>query len=118
MVRVVQVRVVQMPVTYRFVAVPMRMRFAHRTVVGMLVVVVHMSVFVGRVVEVLVLVPFGKVQPEADRHQQACGGRLQGERIAEHDLRHKGADKGGQREIGPSPRRPQAPESQHEHHKA
>ena len=75
-VSVVQVRIVRVRVADWFMAVPMRMRFSHRTFMGMLMmVVVHMSMLMLEdVMGVFMLVTFGKVQPEADSHQNA-GGR-------------------------------------------
>jgi hypothetical protein len=62
-VPVVQVRIVRMLVAHWFVAVPMGMRFGHRTVVHMLVMVVmHVGMFVfERVVGMVMLVPFGEM---------------------------------------------------------
>ena len=62
-VPVVEVRIVRMLVAHRFVTVPMRMRFGHRSVMGMLVVVImHMGVFVfERIVAVFVLMSLSKV---------------------------------------------------------
>lgn len=71
---------------HRFVAVPMRMRFSDRFVVDMpMVVVMGMGMFVfERLMDVFVLVPFGEVHPEPDRHQEAGGCQLQTEPVAEH----------------------------------
>lgn len=61
----------RMLVVQRRVAMPMRMRFVDRAVVVMLVVgvvCVQMRMF-QRFVLVIMLMPFGQVQPEAHRHQ-------------------------------------------------
>ena len=60
---VMQIRVMDMLVPHRLVLVPMRMRFAHGSVVAMLVVlVVDVTVLVfERLVIVFVLVAFRKV---------------------------------------------------------
>ena len=110
-VPMMQIRIVRMPMAHRLVAVPRRVRFSDRSVVGMpMVVIMDMSMFVfERLMEVFVLVPFGEVHPEADRHQDAGGGQLRTEPVAEHGQRHEGADKGRQREIGPGSRRAQMP---------
>ena len=59
-VPVVQIRVMRMGVTHRFMPVPVRMRLRNRPVMRMLVMfVVHMAVFVfQRLMLVRMLVPF------------------------------------------------------------
>lgn len=64
-VAMVQIRIVRMLVTYRFVPVPMRMRFDHRSVMWMpMMIVMHMGMlmlqwFVG----MFMIVPFREVKP-------------------------------------------------------
>ena len=76
LVPVVQVRVVRMPMANRPVIVRMAVRLV-RIAVGMLMLVmgiVNMLMGVGRrFVHVLVLMPLGEMQPDADAHQP--GGR-------------------------------------------
>jgi hypothetical protein len=76
---VMSVWVMRMRMYQTRVLVAMGMRFARRIarrvlVRMMLVVVVEMFVF-HRVVDVLVFVSFGDVQPNADQHENACGAK-------------------------------------------
>ena len=78
------VRVVRMPVPKRFVPVPVRMRLCRRSFVSMaMMVVVEMAVLVlDRLVPVFMGVPFGQMQPDAERHQQASDDQLRRDRLA------------------------------------
>jgi hypothetical protein len=66
----VDVRVVGMPVPKRVMPVPVRMRLCHRSFVGMAMMgVVEMTLLVlDCLVHVFMGVPFGQMQPDAERH--------------------------------------------------
>ena len=73
----VQVGIMRVPVDQRRVTVPMAVRLARR-VVGRVVVpvmlVMGMAVrMLGRIMDMVVLVPLGEVQIEAERHQRRGG---------------------------------------------
>src|SRR3954447_7229591 len=97
----VQIGVMRMLVPRRLVLVPMRVRFGHRSVVVMLVVIiVDMPVFVReRLMKMLVLMPFGEMQPQPQSQRQRGASEFGRQRLpeAEGDQR---ADKRSQREIG------------------
>jgi len=80
----VDVRVMRMPVPKRFMPVPVRMRLGHRPVVDMaMMVVVDVAVLVlDRLVCMVMGMPFGQMQPDAERHQQACDDQLRSDRLA------------------------------------
>ena len=83
---VVHVRRVRMRVPQSAVLVEMRVRFAGRIrravrVLMMLVTDVRMRMGEQRV-DMLMLVTFGEVQPDAGRHQCASNGELRGHRLA------------------------------------
>ena len=67
-----EVRVVRMPVHQAHVPVPMSVRFARRIACAMrvlMMLVVKMPVFMlHRLVNVLVFMPLGHMQPEAEAH--------------------------------------------------
>ena len=70
-VPVMKVRTMRMLVSHRLMPVPMRMWLGDRPIVIMLmmvVVTVGMVMF-QQVVRVLMVMPFGQMQPKADRHQ-------------------------------------------------
>ena len=77
-----EVRVVRMPVHQAHVPMAMSVRFARRVAGAMrvlMMLVVTMPVFMlHRFVNVLVLVPLGQMQPEAETHQSASNEQLQG----------------------------------------
>ena len=81
-VPMMEVRVVRMPVREADVPMPMGVRFDGRIAGAMrvlMVLVVTMPVFMlHRLVNVLVLVPLGQMQPEAETHQSASNEQLQG----------------------------------------
>ena len=81
-VPMMEVRVVWMPVDQADVPMPMSVRLAGRVagaVRVLMMLVVPMPVFmVHRLVNVLVLVPLGQMQPEAEAHQTASNEQLQG----------------------------------------
>ena len=76
-VLVMQVGVMRMPVSQLLMAVPVGMRFAWRVDINMdvaMMLVVQMAMLVlDRLVNVVVLMPFGQMQPEANGHQHTGG---------------------------------------------
>ena len=78
------VRVVRMPVPKPLMPVPVRMRLCHRSFVSMaMMVVVDMGMLVlDWLVDVSVGMPFGQMQPHAERHQQARNDQLRSDRLA------------------------------------
>ena len=82
---VVQVRIVDMLVAHRLMAVPVRMWFGDRFVVTMAVMrIMNVGVLVfQRLVDVIMLVLLGQVQPEAQPHQGARRKKLQRHRFAQ-----------------------------------
>ena len=78
------VRVVRMPVPKPFMPVPVRMRLCHRSFVSMaMMVVVDMGMLVlDWLVDVSVGMPFGQMQPDAERHQQTRDDQLRSDRLA------------------------------------
>jgi hypothetical protein len=80
----VDVRIVRMPVPKRFMPVPVRMRLRHRSSVSVLMMrIVEMAVLVlDRLVRVFMRMPFGQMQPDAERHQQARNDQLRRDRLA------------------------------------
>jgi hypothetical protein len=79
----VDVRVVRMPVPKRFMPAPVRMRLRHRSFVSMVMMrIVEMAVLVlDCLVHVFMGMPFGQMQPDAERHQQTRGDQLQSDRL-------------------------------------
>ena len=80
----VDVRVMRMLVSKRFMPVPVRMRLGHRALVHMaMMVVVDVAVLVlDRLVCMVMGMPFGQMQPDAERHQQASDDQLRRDRLA------------------------------------
>ena len=78
LVSVVDIRIVPVRMPYRRMPVPMRVRLFHRPLVGMLMMfVVRVRVLVFQaIVEVLVFMPLGKMQPQAECHQKASTDKL------------------------------------------
>ena len=66
----------RMLVSKRFMPVPVRMRLRHRSFVSVLMMrIVEMAVLVlDCLVRVFMGMPFGQMQPDAERHQQARSG--------------------------------------------
>ena len=75
-VAVMEVRIVRMPVDEARMLVPVRMRLGPR-IRSMLVLVVRIMdmemLMFHRLVDVLVHMLLGQMQPQADRHQHAAG---------------------------------------------
>jgi hypothetical protein len=86
-VTMMQIGVMRMLVPDRLVPVPMRMRLARgivRPVLMMMMVVVAMAVLVFHaLVNVLMLMPFGQMQPETESHQHPGDSKLNSEALAQ-----------------------------------
>ena len=79
-VPVMQIRIMRMGMNHPLVTMPMRVRLDGRFfVMAMLMVfVMHVGVFVlQRLVLMFMVMTFGKMQPDADRHQHACQGEFE-----------------------------------------
>ena len=85
---VMHVRGVRVGMFHTTVLMPMGMWFTQwviRSMLMLMMLVMDMAVLVvERLVPMLVLMPFGEMQVEADRHQQAGADQRQGHRLAEH----------------------------------
>ena len=116
----VDVRVVGMPVPKRFMPVPVRMRLRHRSFVSMtMMVVVDMGMLVlDRLVCMVMGMPFGQMQPDSGRHQQARNDQLRRDRLAEQANRDHRAKKRREREISPSPSAAEMAQRQDKEHEA
>src|ERR1700722_2750777 len=116
----VDVRVVGMPVSKRFMTVPVRMRLCHRSFVSMaMMLVVEMAVLVlDCVVYVFMGMPFGQMQPDAERHQQARNDQLRRDRLGEQGNRDDGAKERRDREISPSASGAEMAQRQDKQHEA
>ena len=106
-VRVMHVGDVRMLVRQTVMAMPVRVRLARRIVgpVGVpMVHIVHMrmAMLLG-LMDVLVVMILGQVQPDADAHEQASDRELQRHGLAQSNHRYEGADKRGRREVGTGP---------------
>ena len=114
-VPMVQVRVVGMPVSHGFMAMPVAVRLTWRRVgaVGVLVVIVMaMPVLVLQcVMDVFVGVPFGDMEPKPKTHERPGHGQLHRERLPEDRDGQNGAHEGGHGEIGPGASRPEVAEA-------
>lgn len=84
-VAMVQIGVVRVLVAHRFVLMPVRVRLGHGAIVVMLVVlVVNMTVLMRhRFVKMLVIVPFGEMEPESQSHQQRRQDQFECQWLAE-----------------------------------
>src|SRR5215472_5375791 len=71
-----------------------------------------------RFVNVVVLVSFGDVQPNAHGHQDSRGCKLDGERLAERGDGRSTADERSCRKISPGPRRPKMSKGKNEQREA
>ena len=121
-VPMMQIRIVRMPMDERSMAVPMAVRLIYRIArrVGVLVVLVmRMTVFVlHRIVRVIMLVALGQMHPQACRHKGTRREEPDRQRLMQQRQRQYRADKGSQREIGTSSRRPEMAQAQYEQSKA
>lgn len=107
----VQVGIVRMFVPQRRMMMPVRVRLARRivgTVHVLMMRVVHMPMgVIYRFVLMFVLVSFGEMQVQPDRHQYTGCDEAQRQRVVEHEDREHRADERRRREIGAGPRRAQ-----------
>lgn len=90
------------------------------SVMDMLVMLVmHMRVLVlQHVVQVLVVVALGQMEPQANPHEGSCTNKLNRDRLAQNRHCKNRADEGSQREVGSCPSGPKMSKPEHEHHKA
>jgi hypothetical protein len=94
---------VRVLVPKRFMPVPVRMRLRHHSFVSMAMrVVVEMAVLVlDCLVRMVMGMPFGQIQPDAERHQQARNDQLRRDRLAQQgDRRVGGRTPAGQSGCG------------------
>jgi len=100
---VMQIRVVRVFVRHRVMSMPMTMRLASRIIWVMCMLVVGiMSVpmlVLDRIVLVFMLMRFGQVQIEADRHQDTRTNQTSSKLFMEHGYREQRADERGRREV-------------------
>ena len=100
---VMQIRVVRVFVRHRVVPMPMTMRLASRIIWAMCMLVVGiMSVpmlVLDRIVLVFMLMRFGQVQIEADRHQDTRNDQTSSKLLMEHRYREQRAHERGRREV-------------------
>ena len=117
----VDVRVVRMPVPKRFMPVPVRMRLHHRSFVSvvMMMRIVEMAVLVlDCLVQVFMGMPFGQMQPDAERHQQTRDDQLRSDRLAQEANRDDRAKERRDREISPGPSGAKMAQRQDKQHEA
>jgi hypothetical protein len=114
------VRVVRMPVPKPFMPVPVRMRLCNRSFVSMaMMVVVDMGMLVlDWLVDVFMGMPFGQMQPDAERHQQARDDQLRSDRLAQQANRDDRAKERRDREISSSPSAAEMAQRQDKQHEA
>ncbi len=119
-VAVVQLRIVRMGMSQSLMAVPVRKRFANRSIVAMpMMCVVDMDILMlQRLVQVVMLMVLSEVQPQSDRHQDAGYPQLQGGRLAKDDEGQQCADERRQREVGAGTSGARMAQAEHEHHMA
>ena len=102
--------------------VPMRVRLAFRRLspvaMPMMFIVQMRVLMLDRLVSMLVPVPLGQVEPDAESHKAAGGQQLQARLLAEHGDRQQGADKWGDREVCAGACGPEVPQRQDEQDKA
>jgi hypothetical protein len=112
-VLVMHVRHVGMCVPDPAVQVRVRVRFAGRIAGSMFVLVVlvmHVGMGVNaRFVNVLVLMPFGQMQPNTASYQQGREDNLSGDGLTKDNDCRCGTDKRRRRKIGASPRGTEMP---------
>ena len=117
-----EIGIVRMPVHYRFMPVPVIVRLARRIVRPvhmMMVLVMRMTMLMfHRSVRMLVLVTFGQMQPQANRHERTSHHQPNRQRLVEHCQREQRADERSQRKIGSRARRPEIAQAKHEQREA
>jgi hypothetical protein len=119
---VMNIRVVGMLVAYRFMAMPMHMRLVnvHVDIVLMLMVFivrVRMRVL-KRLMDVLVFMGLGQVQPHAQAHECAGNPERCSSGLTEQQQGNRRPDERGSREIGACPGRPQTAQGHHKKYQA
>jgi hypothetical protein len=121
-VSVVDVRIVWVGMAEILVSVRVGGRLAGwvtREVLVSVVLFVNVQVVVHhRLVDVLVLVPLGQMEPHTDAHLDRRDCQRERHRLAEKDQGQGRPDEWGERKIGPSPGRAQVPEREDEQHQA
>jgi len=107
-------------VQHRLVAVHVAVRFLRRPFMFMLMMhIVHMAVLVLEfIVNMFMLVSFGKMEPQANCHENAGSDQPQCHCIAEHEDRKRRADEGRHREICTCPGRSEVAKPQHKENDA
>jgi hypothetical protein len=112
-----QVGIVRVPVHHRRMAMPVGVRLSLRlikTVDVLVVLVVDVRVLMLHgLMNVLVLVSLGEVEPDAQAHEHATNEEPQRHRLVEHWDRKERPDKGCGREVGAGSCCPQVPQRQH-----
>ena len=119
-VPVMQIGVMWVSVSQRFMTVPVRMRLAVRAIMPMLVVfIMNVSMFVfERIMLVFVLMVFGYVHPKSETHHGACKHEPHRQRFVQNRDRNDRADKGRQREVGACSGRTEVAQGEDEEHEA
>lgn len=96
--------IVGMAVPYGVVDVPVRVGLARwlGAVVGVvMVVIVHVAMLMREpIVVMLVLMPFGQMQPDSERHQPARRDQLRRDRLSQEDHGRDPTEERGQGEVG------------------
>ena len=119
---VVDVRVVGMAVQQRLVMMLMGMRLfavpAGLVRVAMVRVVNVRVVVSERFVQMLVFVPLGQMQPDAERHQGCRRRKNRREGLSEKRDRNRGTDEWRGREVGAGARAAEMPQGHDEQHQA
>ena len=117
---VVQVWIVGMAVSEKFVTMQVGMRFCYRPIVAVLMVfVMHVRVVVfERLVIVPMLMAFREMQIKPDGHEQTGPDQLWRERLAEQHKGEKCPDKGRQGKVGAGAGGAEMAQAKHEHHEA
>lgn len=114
----VQVGCVRMRVTVRAVLIEMRVGFAGRIarLMHMLMMsIMHMRMRVCHwLVDVLVIMTFRQMQPDANRHEHSRREELDSDRLRKHDNRDGRPKEWRGRKIGARSRRTQAPQCDNE----
>ena len=100
---VMEIRVMRMLVPHWHVPVPVAMWFTSLIVWAVRVLVVGIMnvpmLVLDRIVLVLMLMRFGQVQIEADRHQDTRNDQTSSKLLMEYGYREQRADERGRREV-------------------
>ncbi len=119
---VMHVRHMRVAVVHRLMAMPVCVRFSWRVAWAMsvpMVLIMSMGVcMLNRMMPMFMVVIFGEVQPDAERHQNPGGNQLNRDGIMQdHDCGRGPQERSG-REISARSRGPQMPQSENEKNKA